>query len=125
MEEHIELPRHATGKASVQDWQRLLPDPLWFAGALQVIGTKGQQIAEIRQKSGAQASFLSFFQRKSLQTLRRLAAHFGSEHPWAEWRSMLTSRQLAVVYASLGPKPRHGNVLDVNLPCWSDVSDVY
>jgi len=33
VEEHIELPRHATGK---------------------VIGTKGQQIAEIRQKSGAQ-----------------------------------------------------------------------
>ena len=43
---------------------RLLSDPLWFAGAMQVIGTKGQQIAEIRQKSGVQASFLSFFQRK-------------------------------------------------------------
>lgn len=33
VEEHIELPRHATGK---------------------VIGTKGQQISEVRQRSGAQ-----------------------------------------------------------------------
>ena len=56
VEEHVELPRHATGKAVMimavgtgNPTSSQIPPPP------KVIGTKGQQIAEIRQKSGAQA----------------------------------------------------------------------